>query len=210
MPENRLSYAGRRFGTLLVESGVIDEAALKSALERQRESGERLGEALVSLWLTTENRIVQALAEQLDIGVFDPARTTALEPEVILTIPEHMARHHRALAVGLDGDVLTVAMAGPLDLVAIDDIRVVTGRTIRPQVGARGEIEEAIATAYRGAMATQHMEEVIAGAKLQLQTEVTDSAGEMNEEELRNRAEDAPIVRLVNLIMAKRTGLLRS
>jgi type IV pilus assembly protein PilB len=64
-------------------------------------------------------------------------------------------------------------------------------------------IEEAIAVAYRGAMATQHMEEVIAGAKLQLQTETTESVGELNEQELRNRAEDAPIVRLVNLILSQ-------
>jgi len=203
VPENRLSYAGRRFGTLLVESGIVDEAGLAKALERQRTTGERLGEALVGLGLATEPEIVRALSEQLDIPTFNLARVTAVEPEVILTIPEHMARHHVALAVELDGGVLTVAMANPLDLVAIDDIRVATGKTIKPEVGSRSEIEEAIATAYRSATAGRHMEEVIAGAKLQLETESATSAGEMNEEELRNRAEDAPIVRLVNLVLSQ-------
>jgi len=203
MPENRLSYAGRRFGTLLVESGVISEDGLKQALERQRATGERLGEALVSLKLATETEIVKALADQLDIGTFDSARTTAIEPEVVLTIPEHMARHHNVLAVAQDGNVLTVAMADPLDLVAIDDIRVVTGRTIKPEVGSRAEISEAISVAYRAATASQHMEEVIAGAKLQLETETVAGGEVLNEEELRNRAEDAPIVRLVNLILSQ-------
>ena len=203
MTDNTLSFGGRRFGALLVESGVIDEAGLKQALERQRASGERLGEALLSLSLATEEQIVDALAEQLGVGVFNAAAVSAIEPEIVLSIPEHMARHHHVLAVALDGSVLTVAMADPLDLVAIDDIRVATGKTIKPEVGKCSEIDDAISTVYRTAMASQHMEDVIAGAKLQLETSSTTVADELNEQELRSRAEDAPIVRLVNLILSQ-------
>lgn len=201
--EEKLSYGGKRFGDLLIEAGVIRAEELAQALAHQRETGERLGEALVSLDLATENDIVAALASQLDVAVFDMSMSGAMEPEIVLSIPEHMARHHHALAVAADADVVTVAMADPLDLVAIDDIRVATGRELKVQVGLRQEIDQAIGVAYRNATASQRFSEVIAGARVELGVAKEAGLEEMSEQELRSRAEDAPIVKLVNLILAQ-------
>jgi type IV pilus assembly protein PilB len=201
--QDKLSYGGKRFGQLLIEAGVLTSEDLARALERQRASGERLGEALVNLKLASEADIVQALASQLEVGVFDPSRVPTIEPEIILTIPEHLARHHRALAVRRDGSVLGVAMCDPLDLVAIDDIRAATGLELELEVGLPSEIESAITAAYRSATAGRHMEEVIAGARLELGTATEAGFEELSEQELRSKALDAPIVRLVNLVMSQ-------
>jgi len=198
-----LSFSGRRFGDVLIEAGVITAKDLESALETQRETGERLGEALVKLELATENDIVDALAGQLGIGEFDPVIAGTIEPDVVLIIPEHMARHHHALAIARKDNELIVAMSDPLDLVAIDDLKVATKCELSIQVGLESDIEAAITTAYRAATADQNLEDVIEGARVELG--IADSTGleELTEQELRDRAEDAPIVKLVNLILGQ-------
>ena len=198
-----LSFNGKRFGELLIEAGVITAGDLESALETQRETGERLGEALVKLELATEIDIVDALAGQLGMGEFDPVITGSIDSEVVLTIPEHMARHHHALAVARKGNKLIVAMSDPLDLVAIDDLRVATKCELSIQVGLESDIESAITTAYRSATADQNLEDVIEGARLELGIQDSTGFEELSEEELRERAEDAPIVKLVNLILGQ-------
>ncbi len=198
-----LSFNAKRFGELLIEAGVITAGDLQSALEIQRETGERLGEALVKLELATEVDIVDALAGQLGIEEFDPVAAGTIDPDVVLTIPAHMARHHHALAVARTGDELTVAMSDPLDLVAIDDLRVATKCELSIQVGLESDIEGAITSAYRSAMADQDLEDVIAGARVELGIQDSSGLEELSEEELRERAEDAPIVKLVNLILGQ-------
>ena len=109
--EAKLSVNGRRFGDVLIEAGVITAEDLESALKTQRQTGERIGEALVKLELATEVDIVDALAGQLGIGEFDPVIAGTIEPDVVLIIPEHMARHHHALAIARKDDELIVAMS---------------------------------------------------------------------------------------------------
>ncbi|MFH1864483.1 MAG: ATPase, T2SS/T4P/T4SS family, partial [Candidatus Eisenbacteria bacterium] len=198
-----LSFNGKRFGELLIEAGVIAAGDLETALNTQRETGERLGEALVKLQLATEEDIVGALAGQLGIGVFDPAIAGTIEPDIVLTIPEHMARHHHALALARRDNELIVAMSDPLDLVAIDDLRVATKCELSIQVGLVSGIEAAITTAYRSATADQNLEDVIEGARVELGIQDSSGLEELSEQELRDRAEDAPIVKLVNLILGQ-------
>jgi len=199
--KDKLSFGKKRLGDILIAAGVLDEDGLKSALEQQKTTGERLGEALISSGAASEIDIISALASQLDIRVFHAPGAGSVDAETILLIPEHMARKHRALAVARDGSTLTVAMEDPLDIVAIDDIRVATGMDIALQVGRSEDIDKAISTAYTNANAGTDLEEAIEGAKLELGS---DAASEtMSEQELRNKAEDAPIVRFVDLIMGQ-------
>jgi type IV pilus assembly protein PilB len=198
---HKLSYQGKRFGELLIDAGIIDASGLEQALERQRATGGKLGEVLISLSLASEEQIVDALAEQLGIDVFDVSKTFTLDPDVVLTIPEHIARHHHALAVGRSDTALAVAMSDPLDLVAIDDIRIATGSELDIHVGLRSEIDEAIGKAYQNATAPLDLEQAIAGATVELAP--PEQGEELTEQELRSRAEDAPIVRLVNLILSQ-------
>ena len=198
-----LPLDGKRFGELLIEAAVITDEDLQRALETQRESGERLGEALVKLGLATEADIVDALAGQLGIGKFDPLIAGTIGPDTVLTIPEHMARHHCVLAIARRDNELIVAMADPLDLVAIDDLRVATNCEISIQVGLASDIEAAVATAYRDATADQDLEDVTEAARVELGIKDSSGLEELSERELRDRAGDAPIVKLVNLILGQ-------
>ena len=94
-------------------------------------------------------------------------------------------------------------MSDPLDLVAIDDLRVATKCELSIQVGLESDIEAAKTTAYRMATADQNLEEVIEGARVELGIEDATGLEELTEQELRERAEDAPIVKLVNLILGQ-------
>ncbi len=199
---SKLTFGTKRFGELLLEDGVISEDDLIAALERQRSTGERLGEALVNAGVATEREIARALARQLDLSVFDLGRINEADPEDVLTIPEAMARKYHAVAFAKEGRTLSVAMADPLDLLAIDDIRGATRCELRIEVGCRVDIDDAIGRAYQSATAGAHFEEAIEGAKLELG--VTDTRyDEIDEQELRSKAADAPIVRLVDLILAQ-------
>ena len=199
--KDKLSFGKKRLGDILIAAGVLDEDRLKAALDRQKTTGERLGEALMNSGEVSEIDILSALASQLDIRVFHAPGAGAVESDTTLLIPEHMARKHRALAVSREGATLTIAMADPLDIVAIDDIRVATGMNIVLQVGRIDEIEKAISTAYTNANAGTDLEEAIEGAKLELGSDTGTES--LSEQELRNKAEDAPIVRFVDLIMGQ-------
>ncbi len=199
---DKLTFGTKRFGELLIEDGAITDADLTAALERQRSTGERIGEALVNSGVIDEPKIVRALARQLDLDVFDPATAYDAVPEDILLIPERMAKRHHVFAFARDGSTLCVGMVDPLDLLAIDDVRVATKCELRIEVGCRQDIDEAISKAYQNAQAGQHFEDAIEGAELEFKTA---GAGleELNEQELRSKAGDAPIVRLVDLIMTQ-------
>jgi len=202
--ENRGLGSGRKlFGELLVEAGVISAEALQEALERQRASGERIGEVLVNAGLATEDEILGGLARQLGVEIFQASSVPAIDTSVVLTVPEYLARQHHLLAVRREDDFLTIAMANPLDLVAIDDVRVATGCEVSVQVGRRSDIDQAIATCYGSATAGRHLAEAIEGAKVELGVEAEQSLEGMDEQELRSKALDAPIVRLVNLILSQ-------
>ncbi len=197
-----LSFGKRRLGDVLMSAGVIDEESLSEALDRQKTTGERLGEALINSGRVSEVDIVSALASQLDLRVFYVPDAISAEPETTLLIPGQMARKYHALAVRRDGMTLTVAIADPLDMVAIDDIRVATGLNIVLQVGRAADIDAALATAYTSATAGRDIANAVEGARVELGVEET-AGKDLSEQELINKAEDAPIIRLVDLILGQ-------
>ncbi len=197
-----LLFSKKRLGDVLVSAGVIDEKSLIEALDRQKATGERLGETLINLGRVSEVDIVSALASQLNLSVFYAPDAISAEPETTLLIPEHMARRYHALAVSRDGMTLTVAIADPLDMVAIDDIRVATGLDVVVQVGRAADIDAALATAYRFATAGRDIANAVDGARIELGIDET-SGRDFSEQELINKAEDAPIIRLVDLILGQ-------
>jgi len=199
----KFTFGSKRFGELLIEDGVISEEQLAMALERQVTTGERVGEALVNSGLVSEPEIARALSRQLGIAEFVTSSVAEAGVEVILTIPEQLARRHHVIAVGRTDDVLTVAMVDPLDLVAIDDVRVSTNCELEIQVGCRVEIDDAISRAYESATAGQNLEDAIEGAKVELGIVDDHVLTNVSEEELRNEAEEAPIIRLVDLMLAQ-------
>lgn len=119
----------RRLGDLLLEAGLVDREQLQAGLDRRRHTGERLGQALVSLGCLREETIARALAEQLDLDYLDsPEEAPACAPPG--TISEGDSRRYRAVPLGERGGRLAVAMPDPLNAYAVEQLSYTTGRPL--------------------------------------------------------------------------------
>jgi type IV pilus assembly protein PilB len=185
----------RRLGDILVAEGALDEADLARALEIQRGSGERIGMVLLKTGLVSRVALLRAVASQvgvtfvdLDAHVIDWAATSV--------IPAGLARRHQALPIGFDGELVVVAMANPSDVFALDDIRSVTGRKLSPVLAEPEQLRRAIDRLRTDAT------EVAAAIKLAVDDKVVDEGAAPLVAAVA-AAEDAPIVRFVELMIGK-------
>lgn len=155
----------QRLGDMLVQANIITQEQLEKALVEQREKKERLGKTLTRLGFVTEETILNFLGSQMNIPYIDLEQVDierfgkTLRDEVL----EPIVKRHLAVPIGLKENVLTVAMADPLDVFAIDEIRAVTGFDVRPVVAKEEQIKEAIDKYYRG---EESMEKILAEAEI--------------------------------------------
>jgi len=182
----------KRIGDILVETGVVTPQQLAEALAQQRRTRERLGRILVDQGAATEKQIAQALAAQLDLPLVTLS-SARLDPNAIKLIPEVLARKRRVLPLQLDGGQLVVAMADPLDVFALDDVGIAARRAVKPVVAVESEVMAAIERAYGMGAAAQ----AVLGDAGEEAPAVAAPAPAAEE------AEDAPVVRLVNLILTQ-------
>jgi type IV pilus assembly protein PilB len=178
----------QRLGELLVTAGVLTDAQVTEAVGRALPD-ERFGSVLMRIGFATEDDIADAVATQLRLPRID---VTYERPpaEAIDRLPSRLAERHEVLPLRLDHDgALVLATADPSDVVALDDVRMAAGvRAVRPVVTTSAALTVARRRAYR-ADATQDLLEGLAGAVEEEDDEVVD-------------AEDAPVVRLVDSLLA--------
>jgi len=135
-----MSKRRKLLGEILRDEGLITEEQIQAALERQkREKGMRIGEALVAMGAVTAEHVAQAIWQQRQIPYID-LDSYALDPDVIELVPEKLARAYLALPLFKLGNVLTVAMADPLNLIAVDDLRSKTGCEIETVISTEDKI----------------------------------------------------------------------
>ncbi|MCC6142450.1 MAG: hypothetical protein IT368_01460 [Candidatus Hydrogenedentes bacterium] len=138
----------RRMGQILVDAGIITEQQLEIALNEQRSSWSRhLGAILVQLGFATEETIAQTLAAQLHLP-FVNIRYEDIDTDTLALVSQNLARLHTCIPLNATGKDLTIVMANPLDIVALDDLRLATNRTVQVCVGAATEIKAAIDRHY--------------------------------------------------------------
>ena len=138
MTKNRL-----KLGQLLVYSGKITEAQLEEALNLQRELGKKLGEILIEKNYITEDEIIQVLEFQLGIPHIDLDKYQ-INPEVATIIPENIVRRYELIAIDKRDNLLIVAMVDPLNIFAIDDVKLHVKMEIQPVISGRERILRAI------------------------------------------------------------------
>ncbi len=187
----------KRLGDLLVDAGVITEEQLMEALKKQRELGLRLGETLIELKFTDENEITEALHRQMGFPIAK-IREAKLSPEVIALLPENIVRKHNVVPFELDEDnpnILRVAMSDPLDILAIDDLSIVTNMQIEAMVATPSDVHFAIER-YYGNEQVAKMAETYSEERRKQQI-----AREKTQEEGNDEVDNAPIVLLVNKII---------
>ncbi len=140
--------AQRKLGQILVDLGYLDEDQLWDVLEEQKQSpGEVIGQVAKRMGHVTEDQITEALAEQFGMPVINMEETT-IPPKVLELVPETMASVYKIMPVSLKDNVLTVAMADPQNLAALDDLRNFLGYDVRGAVSSLAEVEEAIGRHY--------------------------------------------------------------
>jgi type IV pilus assembly protein PilB len=179
-----------QLGMLLMERGLVNEEQLATALGEQARTGKSLGRILVELDLVEESDLVATLAAQIGLEYVDLAEY-AVDPTAAAMVGDSLARRYQALPISWDGDVLVVAMADPSNVLAVDDIRSVTGADVRPVVATRTAIEAAINRHHR----------LDADADDIASLAIDDSDAMEDLASLKEVSEDAPIVKLANLLI---------
>ncbi len=177
-----------RLGDLLRTHKLITEEELKKALAQQKATGRRLGEILTGSGLISPHELVEILSERLGIPKIGIEGLIA-DPEVVNTIPLRIAKKYQVVALFKINEQLTVAMADPLDMVAIDEIRYQTGLTVNRVIAAPADIEEAITRFYSVA---DNVERVI------FDTRATANATGGPVE-----VDETPVVRLVDVLLTE-------
>ena len=197
-----LSYrlSTRRFGELLLDRDLLTTDQLNDALRQRQDPRERLGQTLVRLGLVTERDVVRLLAEQFSLPVAEPERISKADPQAVQLVPEHIARQSNLLAIHRDGDTLEVVVGDPLDVVSLDHLKALTGCTLKVWIAPPTDVREAIDEFYSEIRATEQVGAIL--DKLDL-SGATEGDEDVDLATLRQQVEDAPVVRLVNLMIAE-------
>jgi len=181
----------KRLGEILIENKLIDQFQLEEALKVQKRSGKRLGKILVEMGFLTEQDIINVLEFQLGIKQIKLAETLP-DIEALKYIPKNLASKYQVIPIAEEGDLLVVAMADPLDIMVIDELRLRTGKRIKSVIATEKEITEAIDKFYSAKTADfTKKEETAAAVELEIPDGDAVSVDQM------------PIVRLVNSILSE-------
>ena len=137
----------KQMGELLVEQGLLGREQLTHALEVQRQRGGMLGQILVSLGHVSEEAVAQALTAQYGFPYL-PLKHYLIDSELVRMIPENVARQYYLIPVDRIGDTLTIAMADPLNVRAVEDVEMISRCSVQVFVSTLTEVAEAIARSY--------------------------------------------------------------
>ena len=204
MAEPKLGQpVSRRLGDLLVREGLINQEQLQRALAEQKGTNEKLGSILVRLNVITEDQLIAFLSKQYGIPSITLSQLD-IDADVLKLVPAQIAKKYEVLPIKRTGNSLTLAMADPTNVFAVDDVGFMTNLQVIPVVAAQGAIRKALDRLYEAQ--GSGMAEVI--------SEMEGTAGDVevvegDEEswakadifELKESADEAPVVRLVNMIL---------
>ena len=219
-----------KLGEILVRENLISPQHLREALDYQREHGGRLGFNLVKLGLISDDMITAVLSRQYGIPSVN-LDLFKIDPAVLSLIPQEVAQKHSVLPLSRVGATLTLAMVDPTNVFAMDDVKFMTGLNVEPVVVAEGSVQQAIALYYGSSreieLASVTVDEAISenGSRgsngsgaitkddlVSLDSldfdhgqaedvEVLEDNEEIDLSTLSRMSEDAPVVRLVNVLL---------
>jgi len=190
-----------RLGELLVKEKLISQDQLKQALDFQKQHGGRLGTALVKMGLVTDDEVTAVLSRQYGVPSIN-LKYYEVDPTVVKLIPQETAIRYQIVPLSRVGSTLTIAMTDPTNVFAMDDIKFMTGFNVEPVVASESAISEAISKFYGENASVQELDKVmkdLAGEEADL--ELAGEEEEMDLASLEKAAEEAPIIKLANLIL---------
>src|SRR6266536_2096280 len=191
-----------RLGELMTKESLITQNQLKEALKMQKETGGKLGETLIKLGFVSEEDITECLSQQFGVPSINLAHFE-IDSTVIKLIPSEVARKYNILPVNKTGATITIAMADPTNVFAMDDIKFMTGYNVEPVVASELGIKAAIDN-YYGSTSALELKKVMEDLQQSESgdLEVLEDDEELDMEALAESAEEAPVVKLCNLILS--------
>jgi type IV pilus assembly protein PilB len=197
-PDHERSRRRRRIGEVLVSQGLLDEAQLQTALDTQRDAPPgtprlRLGQVVIQLGLATERQVAEALAEALNLPLVDLGRTLVV-PDAVRLLPRAVAERSGVLVLERNGGKLTVATADPTNVVALDDVKLYTGASeLSVLVATDSQVRDHLARSWSLSEDSSDVHTLFEDID-ETPAEVEDSSA--------SAVESAPIVRLVDVVLA--------
>ncbi len=193
----------QRLGDLLVKEKIITPEQLEQATKAQKEQNCRLGSALVRLGFLTDEDVTNFLSRQYGVPAINLSYFE-IDPAVVKLIPFETAKRYQILPLSRVGASLTIAMVDPTNVFAMDDIKFMTGFNIEPVVASESSILEGIDKSYGSTRAKEEDLETV----MQSMSELNESDVELQAEEqqmelseLEKAADEAPVVKLVNIVL---------
>ena len=188
-----------RIGELLVKENLITPLQLKNAVTSQRSSGGRLGHELTKLGYIEENELISFLSKQYSVPSINLADFD-IDQDVLKVLPKEVVTRHQVIPVNRTGNTLIVAMADPSNIYAVDDIKFITGLKIDVVVASEQAISEAIEKYYTASVSFDEVMIDFVEEDEDFEFE-EDMEEDINVLDLQKSAGDAPVVKLVNLIL---------
>ncbi|HLF86218.1 MAG TPA: type IV-A pilus assembly ATPase PilB [Nitrospiria bacterium] len=188
-----------KLGKLLVGASLLTDEQLEKASLAQKKDGGRLGSIIVKLGYLDEGSLIRFLSQRYSIPSID-LNKYEIDPSIIKLVPQEVVQKHHVIPVKRAGSTLSLAMIDPSDVLAIDDIKFMTGYDIEPMVASEASIITAINRFYDSAHDLQRVIE-----QTQDDLDVVQDAEEesVNVSQLKEAVEEAPVVKLANLILTE-------
>jgi type IV pilus assembly protein PilB len=193
------------FGEILVSKGLLSREELNEALNEQREHGGRLGEVLLRLKMLSDEDVTLALAEHFSMEYIRLDDITKTDMNIARMLPEAVAKRFCLVAIGEMDDKIIVAMADPLDVVAIDTITLKIKRQIKVVISSPKEIRQAIEVIYHGSDAEEQQLRDIVDVEVGEDSEVKPDIEDSSETDAESTAAAtrAPVIRFVDLLLSQ-------
>ena len=185
-----------RIAELLVRGGIVSREQLVQAQEKERDNGSSVIRELVRLGFTAEDTLTEFLAKQFSIEKVDLS-PSEIEDSVFGLVPPQLVQKHQLVPVKLLGSTLTVAMADPTDLVAINEVKFITGYGVRVMLAPPSAIKKTLDHRFGGVSYDEVLKKFGDG-----EMEVIHETDDVNLQELQQATMEAPVVTLVNAILA--------
>jgi type IV pilus assembly protein PilB len=185
-----------RFAELLVRGGLLSRDQLAEAQKKERENGSSVAKEIVRLGYTNEETVTQFFAKQFGIECVEVV-PGEIEDSIFSLVPPQIVQKHQLIPFKLLGSTLTVAISDPTDLVAINEVKFVTGYSVRVILATPSNIKKALEHRFGGVSYDDVLKKFGDG-----EMEVVHESDDVNLQELQQATMDAPVVTLVNAILA--------
>ena len=190
----------RRLGDLLVAEGLITEEQLGKALAEQRGSTEKLGSILLKLNFVQEEQLIGFLSRQYGIPSITLSQLD-IDPEVLKLVPDSIAKKYEVLPIKRQGTTLTLAMADPTNVFALDDVAFMTNLQVTPVVASQAAIRKAIERNYEAQSAVTDVMTQLSNEVGNVEVVEDETPSKVDVFELKESADEAPVVKLVNMVL---------